>query len=1505
MVFDVDNQYSEIGPSRCPDAKVKRHGALFWMLAQMIAAVGLTIILGAAMLGGNAPGPAPTPTPTPEPVPIIDPIPDPVPEPDPDPEPTPVTTSYRVHYYLRGTTTSVSPDTYVTEQVVGEEVTVTAPTFEGYTLVSAVGSATITLAEDSAENIVIFYYVVTETPTPPPPTPPTPQEPTITIDHIWYWPGLYHLQIQYTVTANDGTNLVSTATITPYAKVPIDPDDPDAGTQTINLLDYEFDEVTGAGTFARNLNTMEGIPSEDVPTLTVELVVTLTYTLDGETKTLTKTVTQAPELKEPITLKVVDIAQSGEDMAERAVLATVQFRADSEDEHEFTPDLAMVGIVYYMEDSDEPSGYAEVGNRIIWGNWYGGDSPAVPLSGDPATDGSELVWTWEYNATIDVDPETHDVDEATHYALIFYFGGTAEDAENVINDDADGFEIRLPDSVTSDPLPLEIPLEAPTVSIDGLYYWPNLYHFAAEYTVTANDGEDIQAGGILLWPDSDDPLEEFYYENTDGIMVGLHNLAGDEDTFIDNLESDGENLDYEEGATGRFAVDLFYTMGGTNYGLPDTRTVKDLDITIMRPFEVSLTDVTGERVNAGLSVSGTPVMRFDTTDRHTFAPELSWAEIRLYKKDSDTGEFVTVNSVWLDVDDLTPTTTTEGNDEVYTYSVSDAVDPDVLASAVAGGATHWSLYIEFGGTATDTDGIAYTFGRGGDVESDITELPGPAKPSVSVDHLYYWPDFSHFSAEYTVTQNDAEEVISGGILYKQDGNEKLHEFYYYDGIDAEGTHNGEGTFRDDVEFWSSEYDDVALNEGDTWHFDVDYFWLMDGVEDHDTEAAHLGLEFVKPVETSIEDAEGEITDVGLTVSGTPTLRFDTTDRHTLEPELGYVEVHWYVRDASTGEYAHLGYSPIVEVSDDLVKTTDGSYDVYSIDIEGVVPQDELAEKIAAGATYWTIYAEFYGDATDTTDSAEYFYVGEAESEYFALPVTPPPAGAPTVDITHLYYWPEQLHVSVTYTVTANDATDVSAGAILYNSWGGEDCVFWAEYDGVYYGLHEGEGSFIDNEVVDGEMVDPQEGYVGTITVTLFYTLDGVEQSSTVSKALTVEIMRPYVLTLTNTSGVASAGELHVTSNPVVTFDTTDRHTFVPASRRARLVWYKQDPGTGSYTEVESTSLGYPDDPFVTTTQGSSEINTFTFSGVVPPGEVQMALAAGATHWALTYAASGIATDVDGTEYDLGWWLQAESEKIPIPDSLVPDPVDLSVDISHLWHWGTLNAEGGLNQWEVQLDIDPGDATDISSEVTLTCEWDASRTVSATVAGSGTLNVNMSGNGRVLFPSEDNFIVDVTVTYTLDGVAMTKTAQYVGRPQQTWGTWTHLEVLDYSYTDAGFHVVGQYGLGITSGDRHSYTVTPIALYIQWGTSDYEWDMTVIDSTTVGSTVFSGPYTASGSEDLVYYTFTVDMADLVPPAGATHFRVYVEGTATGTDAYGTWTVNQFFGGNIDDYTRSYAL
>ena len=152
MVFDVDNQYSEIGPSRCPDTKVKRHGALFWMLAQMIAAVGLTIILGAAMLGGNAPGPAPTPTPTPtpEPVPIIDPTPEPVPVPDPEPDPVPVTTSYRVHYYLSGTTTSVSPDTYVTNQVVGEEVTVTAPTFEGYTLVSAAGSATITLVEDSS-----------------------------------------------------------------------------------------------------------------------------------------------------------------------------------------------------------------------------------------------------------------------------------------------------------------------------------------------------------------------------------------------------------------------------------------------------------------------------------------------------------------------------------------------------------------------------------------------------------------------------------------------------------------------------------------------------------------------------------------------------------------------------------------------------------------------------------------------------------------------------------------------------------------------------------------------------------------------------------------------------------------------------------------------------------------------------------------------------------------------------------------------------------------------------------------------------------------------------------------------------------------------------------------------------------------------------------------------------------------------------------------------------------
>ena len=68
---------------------------------------------------------------------------------------TPKTTSYTVHYYWNGTTESVYPDETVPDAVVGESITKSPVTVDGYTPVSS-ESQTIKLEADG--NAITFYY---------------------------------------------------------------------------------------------------------------------------------------------------------------------------------------------------------------------------------------------------------------------------------------------------------------------------------------------------------------------------------------------------------------------------------------------------------------------------------------------------------------------------------------------------------------------------------------------------------------------------------------------------------------------------------------------------------------------------------------------------------------------------------------------------------------------------------------------------------------------------------------------------------------------------------------------------------------------------------------------------------------------------------------------------------------------------------------------------------------------------------------------------------------------------------------------------------------------------------------------------------------------------------------------------------------------------------------------------------------------------------------------------
>lgn len=528
------------------------------------------------------------------------------------------------------------------------------------------------------------------------------------------------------------------------------------------------------------------------------------------------------------------------------------------------------------------------------------------------------------------------------------------------------------------------------------------------------------------------------------------------------------------------------------------------------------------------------------------------------------------------------------------------------------------------------------------------------------------------------------------------------------------------------------------------------------------------------------------------------------------------------------------------------------------------------------------------------------------------PTPTPPAvtsDAPEATEAHLYTWPRLYHYVAEYTLEANDGEDITSYGTLFEQADDASPLFEFHYfggsPGEEFGLNTGDGTFEYSGEGDIVTAAFSADSVAKLQVDMSYTLDGEAKTATQDLSAPVEIKDPFDGKLVEVSGIVTSSGLALTASPIMTFDTTDRHTFSPEIGEVFVNWYPADNDSPVYVSwLDGSGLSY-----TTTTDGSNEVYTFALSLV--DGEASHAIEdLGATRWQLVVGFTGEATDTDGTLYYMSDYLWVESDIF----SLATVPITLTepaLSISHLWHWGTLNAPGGLNQWEVAYTITPGDATDISSTVTVTSAWDSSASTSGSASGSGDQAVNMSGHGNLFYASEGDFIVEVTMDYTLGGESKTMTETWIGRPQQTWGSWAEVDIGYYELlSDRKLLIKGEFGLGHTSGDRHTYAFQPTQVVIQFGTSDYTWDLDVLGSEVLWSggsgSPFAGPYTRSGEYDSLYCEFALDDYYPTIPAGATHFRLVFTGTATGTDTDGTvWTVDQYFGGTVEDYTQSYAL
>ena len=618
-IREIDDRYPEFAEPYEPVRGRRRYRRLSPSAATLLAAGAALILLSALFaspqraslppvptvpLAEASPSPALSPDPTP--VPTLSPSPTPEPTPSPTPEPTP------------------------------------APTPE---------------PTPAPTPVPILRPVITPETTPAPtPTPVTYLDPEVTLSGSTSWYCLGYGVVSYTVTANDGDNITSSARI---------------GLSDTSGMTLSFPEATGSGTFSRSFPTVELFPpgTESLWQLSVDL----SYTLNGESKTKTVSLGAVPEVIDNL-LFSADSTNATGPTTNKTVSGTLAFSYPSDDPHSYAPEVW--GI--YLCWAKEVSGGSLFGSfepierrREVWFSW---DGPG-PIS-DPGTateSGGRQIVPFNYSTTLDVTPDAEAAAQgATHFFLAFGLSGTGTDT------DGTGYEIRHPEEAFSYPQPLEASLNAPTVSFSALRYWGEFNApgygidlFELSYVLTPNDATDLSAdvslsssfGNSYNWSDV-----------TQTGAVSLRRSAGGSPFNVSAAQWTPE-------------VVLHYKLGG----------VEREEI-----FNFGVVPLTGYRPMFSLTYSGATVtasLGSDGGDPFSYSvPGITAVEIEWLQQTSDSSwNYLSSTQLWPGAG--TMEAVSEGS--VYRYTIPGAINPP-------GDATHFMLsFLTDSYTGTDENGTDY------------------------------------------------------------------------------------------------------------------------------------------------------------------------------------------------------------------------------------------------------------------------------------------------------------------------------------------------------------------------------------------------------------------------------------------------------------------------------------------------------------------------------------------------------------------------------------------------------------------------------------------------------------------------------------------------------------------------------------------------------------------------------------------------------------------------------
>ena len=618
-IREIDDRYPEFAEPYEPVRGRRRYRRLSPSAATLLAAGAALILLSALFasphraslppvptvpLAEASPSPALSPDPTP--VPTLSPAPTPEPTPSPTPEPTP------------------------------------APTPE---------------PTPAPTPVPILRPVITPETTPAPtPTPVTYLDPEVTLSGSTSWYCLGYGVVSYTVTANDGDNITSSARI---------------GLSDTSGMTLSFPEATGSGTFSRSFPTVELFPpgTESLWQLSVDL----SYTLNGESKTKTVSLGAVPEVIDNLLFSADSTNASGPTTS-KTVSGTLAFSYPSDDPHSYAPEVW--GI--YLCWAKEVSGGSLFGSfepierrREVWFSW---DGPG-PIS-DPGTateSGGRQIVPFSYSTTLDVTPDAEAAAQgATHFFLAFGLSGTGTDT------DGTGYEIRHPEEAFSYPQPLEASLNAPTVSFSALRYWGEFNApgygidlFELSYVLTPNDATDLSADVSLS-----SSFENSYKwsDVTQTGAVSLRRSAGGSPFNVSAAQWTPE-------------VVLHYKLGG----------VEREEI-----FNFGVVPLTGYRPMFSLTYSGATVtasLGSDGGDPFSYSvPGITAVEIEWLQQTSDSSwNYLSSTQLWPGAG--TMEAVSEGS--VYRYTIPGAIIPP-------GDATHFMLsFLTDSYTGTDENGTDY------------------------------------------------------------------------------------------------------------------------------------------------------------------------------------------------------------------------------------------------------------------------------------------------------------------------------------------------------------------------------------------------------------------------------------------------------------------------------------------------------------------------------------------------------------------------------------------------------------------------------------------------------------------------------------------------------------------------------------------------------------------------------------------------------------------------------